>query len=123
MQDQKILGMKPRRKLSFAGRIFEALRVGFCMLAICAICILGVSFPVWAILVALDPRHRAFEVISAVARFDQIPLGVALGLSAFFSAVTWDTARVRLDSYKTLADRQPERVRQNQKLHGRREVS
>src|SRR5271163_1134463 len=121
MEDHKVLGMKPRRKLSFFGRIMEAVRVGFCMLTVCAISILGISSLVWAALVALDPRHSLLEAMFMVARFDRIPLGLASGLAVFFAAVTWDSARIRLDSFETLADRDHAAVRFRRRLHQERE--
>lgn len=123
MQEQKALGMRPRRKLSPAGRILEALRVGICMLTICAISILGMSIVLWAFVFALSPRHQALEAFLVVAQFARIPFGLALGLSAFFSAVTWDTARVRIDSFETLADRRQFATKARERFHRRREVS
>jgi hypothetical protein len=113
MKDHQVLGLKPRRKLSLVGRILEAVRVGLCMLALCACAILGISLLAWVILLALDPRHQALEAISAVLRLVRVPMGVACGLSVFFTAVTWDSARMRNDSFETLADRRaPARSRQ-----------
>jgi hypothetical protein len=93
------------------------------MLTLCAISILGISSLVWAALVALDPRHSFLEAMLTVARFDRIPLGIASGLAVFFAAVTWDSARIRLDSFESLADREPAAVRFRQRVHREREVS
>jgi hypothetical protein len=123
MQDRNVLGMKPRRKLSFIGRVREAVRVGLWMLAFCAISITGIAAFVWAVLVALDPRHQAFEAMTTVVQFARIPLGVASGLAVFFAAVTWDSARMRIDSFETLADRRIIPSAKKERLSSEREVS
>jgi len=123
MQDRRVLGMKPRRKLSFAQRVLEAIQVGLWMLAFCAILITGIAALVWAVLVALDPRHQAFEALTTVVQFARIPLEVASGLAVFFAAVTWDSARMRIDSFETLADRRNVPSGKRHSLHSEREVS
>jgi hypothetical protein len=123
MQDRRVLGMNPRRKLSFFQRVLEAIQVGIWMLAFCAISIAGFAALAWAVLVALDPRHQALEAMTTVVQFARIPLGVASGLSVFFAAITWDSARMRIDSFKTLADRRIIQSAKKQRFSSDREVS
>ena len=123
MQDRNVLGIKPRRKLSFIGRVREAVQVGLWMLVFCAISITGIAALLWAVLVALDPRHQAIEAMTTVLQLARIPLGVAFGLAVFFAAVTWDSARMRIDSFETLADRRHVPSEKRHGLHSEREVS
>jgi len=93
------------------------------MLTFCAISIAGIAALAWAVLVALDPRHQAFQALTTVVQFARIPLEVASGLAIFFAAVTWDSARMRIDSFETLADRRQIPSEKSHRLHSEREVS